>query len=126
MRTMSEKQINENNDSRRATKFISFICKIEVNISDETWSLEIFLKNWSRYKRRNLKLESYVERIYVLMLNDNKNFPCIPPVIHDYKFITDFRKKKAISSILFLYNSAQLLKTRVLPSSTNPIIDQYL
>ena len=33
---MSEKQINENNDSRRATKFISFICKIEVNISDET------------------------------------------------------------------------------------------
>ena len=35
--------------------------------------------------------------------------------------------KKPISSILFLQNSAQLLKNNsVLPSSTNPITDQYL
>ena len=58
------------------------------------------------------------------MLNDKK-LPYILPIFHDNKFITDF-SKKAISSILFLQNSAQLLKITVfslhqlipLPTST--------
>ena len=50
-----------------------------------------------------------------------KKIPCIL-IFHDNKFLTDFTKKR-ISVILFLQNSAQLLKKiSVLPSSTT----QYL
>ena len=45
------------------------------------------------------------------MLN-NKKVPWIPPIFHDSKFATDFTKK-SISLILFLQNSAQLLKKAV-------------
>ena len=58
------------------------------------------------------------------MLN-NKKVPWIPPIFHDSKFATVFTKK-SISLILFLQNSAQLLKISVLSSSTIPVTDQYL
>ena len=45
------------------------------------------------------------------MLNDKKG-PCIPSIFCDSKFATDF-SKKLISLILFLQNSAQLLKITV-------------
>ena len=58
------------------------------------------------------------------MLND-KRVPCIPPIFHDNKFITDFSKKADLFNS-FLQNSAQLLKITVffphqlipLPTST--------
>ena len=60
-----------------------------------------------------------------MMLNDKK-VPCIPPIFHDNKFITDFSKKADLSNSLFAKQYSIVENTSVLPSSTNPITDQYL
>ena len=46
------------------------------------------------------------------MLNDKK-VPCIPPIFHDNKFVTDFSKKADLFNSFFLQSSAQLLKITV-------------
>ena len=59
------------------------------------------------------------------MLNDKK-VPCISPIFHDNKFVTDFRKKNDLFNSCFFQNNAQLLKITILSSSTIPFTDQYL
>ena len=67
----------------------------------------------------------------VQSLND-KRIPCIPPIIHDSKFLTDFSKKADLFNSLFtktklMKNSTSVLENNtVLLSSTNPANDQYL
>ena len=59
------------------------------------------------------------------MLNDKK-VPCIPPIFHDNKFITDFSKKADLFNSFFAKQCSIIENNSVLPSSTNPITDQYL
>ena len=63
---------------------------------------------------------------------NNERIPCIPPVIHDNKFLTDFSKKADLFNSLFtktklMKNSTSVFDNNiVLLSSTNPTNDQYL
>ena len=51
---------------------------------------------------------------------------CIPPIVHDNKFVIDL-VKKPIPLILFLSKQCSIIENNcVLPSSTKPITDQYL
>ena len=59
------------------------------------------------------------------MLNDKKT-PCIPPIIHDNKFVTDFSKKADLFNSFFAKQCAFVESDSVLPLSTNPITDRYL
>ena len=59
------------------------------------------------------------------MLNDKK-VPCILPIFHDNKFITDFSKKANLFNSFFVKQCPIIENNSVLPSSTNPITDQYL
>ena len=59
------------------------------------------------------------------MLND-KRVPCIPPIFHDNKFITDCSKKADLFNSFFAKQCSIIENNSVLPSSTNPITDQYL
>ena len=59
------------------------------------------------------------------MLNDKK-VPCILPNFHDNKFITDFSKKVDLFNSFFAIQCSINENYSVLPSSTNPITDQYL
>ena len=59
------------------------------------------------------------------MLNDKK-VPCIPPIFQDNKFITDFSKKAGLFNSFFAKQCSVIENNSVLPSSTNPITDQYL
>ena len=59
------------------------------------------------------------------MLNDKK-VPCIPPIFHDNKFITDFSKKADLFNSFFAKQCSIIENNSVLPSSTNPITHQYL
>ena len=59
------------------------------------------------------------------MLNDKK-VPCIPPIIHDNKFITDFSKKADFFNSFFVKQCSIIENNSVLPSLANPITDQYL
>ena len=59
------------------------------------------------------------------MLND-KRVPCIPPIFHGNKFVTDFRKKADLFNSFFAKQSSIIENNSVLPSSINPITDQYL
>ena len=59
------------------------------------------------------------------MLNDKK-VPCILPIFHDNKFITDFSKKANLFNYSFAKQCSIIENNSVLPSSTNPITDQYL
>ena len=57
--------------------------------------------------------------IALLYLN-GKKIPCIPPIVHDNKFVTDFSKKAD------LLQRSIIETTSVFLSSTNFITDQYL
>ena len=59
------------------------------------------------------------------MLNDKK-VPCIPLIFHDNNFITDFSKKADLFNSFFAKQHSIIENNSVLPSSTNPITDQYL
>ena len=59
------------------------------------------------------------------MLND-KNISCIPSIIHDNKFVTDFSKKFGLFNSFFAKQCLIIENNSVLPSSTNSITDQYL
>ena len=59
------------------------------------------------------------------MLND-KNVSCITPIIHDNKFVTDFNKKADLFNSFFAKQCSIIENNSVLPSSANPINDQYL
>ena len=59
------------------------------------------------------------------MLNDKK-VPCIPPIFHDNKFITDFSKKADLFNSFFAKQCSIIENNSVLPSSNNPITYQYL
>ena len=59
------------------------------------------------------------------MLNDKK-VPCILPIFHDNKFITDFSKKIDLFNSFFAKQCSIIENNNVLPSSTNPITNQYL
>ena len=59
------------------------------------------------------------------MLNDKK-VPYIAPIFHDNKFVTDFSKKADLFNSFFSKQCSINKTNSVLPSSTNPITDQYL
>ena len=59
------------------------------------------------------------------MLNDKK-VPCIPPIFHDNKFVTDFSKKAHLSNSFFAKQCSIIENNSALPSSTIPVTDQYL
>ena len=59
------------------------------------------------------------------MLNEKK-VPCIPPIFYDIKFITDFSKKADLFNSFFAKQCSVIENDSVLPSSTNPVTDQYL
>ena len=59
------------------------------------------------------------------ILNDEK-VPCIPPIFHDNKFVTDFSKKAYLFIYFFTRQCSIIKNNSVLPSSTIPITDQYL
>ena len=59
------------------------------------------------------------------MLNDKK-VPCIPPIFHDNKFVTDFSKKADLFNSFFAKQCSIIENNSVLPSSTIPVTDQYL
>ena len=58
-------------------------------------------------------------------LNDKKNY-CIPSIIHGSKFVIDFIKKVDLIDSFFSKQCSVIKNNSVLPSSANPIIDQYL
>ena len=59
------------------------------------------------------------------MLNDKK-VPCIPPIFHDNKFVTDFSKKNDLFNSFFAKQCSIIENNCVLPSSTIPVTDPYL
>ena len=59
------------------------------------------------------------------MLNDKK-VPCIPPIFHDNKFVTDFSKKADLFNSFFAKQCSIIENNSVLPSLTFSVTDQYL
>ena len=59
------------------------------------------------------------------MLN-GKKVPCIPPIFHYNKFITNFSKKADLFNSVFAKQCSIIENNNVLPSSTNTITDHYL
>ena len=59
------------------------------------------------------------------MFNDKKR-RCIPPNIYDNKFVTDFSNKANPFNSIIPKHCSIIENNNVLPSSTNPISNQYL
>ena len=70
-----------------------------------------YYENISKKLCSQVIASKYYWSLLKIMLNDQK-VPCIPPIFHDNKFLL-ILVKKPISLILFLQNSAQLLKITV-------------
>ena len=55
-----------------------------------------------------------------------KKVPCIHPIFHDNKFVTDFSKKSNLFNSFFAKQSSIIENNIFLLSSTIPITDKYL
>ena len=72
-----------------------------------------------------LEISSPCIDLIFTMLSDKK-VPCIPPVFHDNKFVTDFGKKANLFNSFFAKQCSIIENNSVLSSSTIPITDQFL
>ena len=53
--------------------------------------------------------------ILKILLN-NKKIPCMPPLFHEYKFITDFKEKAELFNQFFVNQCSLLSNNNVLPT----------
>ena len=89
------------------------------------------MKPWKAVKANTMKLCSksiapkYYWSLLKTMLNDKK-VPCIPPIFHDNKFVTDFSEKGDLFNSFFAKPCSVIENNSVLSSSTIPVTDQYL
>ena len=79
----------------------------------------------SAMKTSNTIIPKYYCSLLKAMLNDKK-IPCMLPIFHDNKFVTDFSKKADLFNSFFAKQCSIIENNSVLPSSTNRITDQYL
>ena len=84
-----------------------------------------YYENISKKLCPKAKAPKYYWSLLKTMLYDKK-VSCIPPIFHDNKFITDFSKKAYLFNSFFTKQRSVNKNNSVLPSSTNPITDQYL
>ena len=67
-------------------------------------------------------------RTYWSIFLNNKKIPCIPPVFHENKFITNFKEKAELFNLFFFVNNCLLLSNNSvlptnLPQLTNKCLD---
>ena len=82
-----------------------------------------YYKNISKKLCSKATAPKYYWSLLKTMLNDKK-VPCISPIFHGNKFIIDFSKIADLFNSFFAKQCS--IMENVLPSSTNPITDQYL
>ena len=78
---------------------------------------------------KNLCSKAIAPKYYWSLLKTMLNYKkvtCIPPIFHDNKFVTDFIKKSHLLNSFFAKQCSIIENNSVLPSSTIPVIDQYL
>ena len=92
------------------------------------------MKPWKAVKASTMKISQklcskaitpkYYWSLLKTMLNDKK-IPCIPPIFHDNKFVTDFCKKADLFNSFFFAKQCSIIENNsVLLSSINPITGQ--
>ena len=84
-----------------------------------------YYKNISKKLCSKAIAPKYYWSLLKTMLND-KNVPCIPPIFHDNKFVTDFSKRADLFNSFFVKQCSIIENNSVLPSSTISVTDQYL
>ena len=57
---------------------------------------------------------------------NNKKIPCIPPLFHENKFITDFKEKAELFNHLFVNQCSLLRNNSVLPTNLPHITNKCL
>ena len=80
-------------------------------------------KSWINNKVKTMipeKKKRLISFISMIALFKWQKIPCIPPIVHDNKFVTDFSKKA------YLLQRSIIETVSVFLSSTNFITDQYL
>ena len=55
-----------------------------------------------------------------------KKVPCIPPIFHDNKFITDFREKAELFNSFFANQCSLITNTSALPTNCESFLDKSL
>ena len=84
-----------------------------------------YFENISKKLCSKVIAPKYYWSLLKTMLNDKK-VSCIAPIFHDNKFATDFSKRADLFNSFFAKQCSIIENNSVLPSSTNPITDQYL
>ena len=84
-----------------------------------------YYENISKKLYCKVTAPKYYWSLLKTVLNDKK-VPCIPPIFHDNKSITDFSKKADLFNSFFAKQCSIIENNSGLPSSINPITDQYL
>ena len=60
------------------------------------------------------------------MLLTGKNFPCIPSIFHENRFITDFREKTELYNSFFANQCSLVRNSSVLPTDFELFTDKSL
>ena len=57
---------------------------------------------------------------------NNKKIPCIPPLFHKNKFITDFKEKAELFNLFFINQCSLLSNNNVLPTDLSQLTNKCL
>ena len=93
------------------------------NLIQET--LERCKRKYYKNISKNICSKVITTKYYWSILK-TKKITCILPVICDHKFVTNFSERADLCNCFFAKQCSIIDNRGVLPSSTNPIIDQYL
>ena len=96
----------------------------QLNISIEESKEKYYTKLSSRLADPLTSLKTYWSILKTFL--KNKKIPCLPPLFHENKFITDFKEKAALFSHFFVNQCSLLSKNSVLPTNLPQLASKCL
>ena len=112
------------NNSSNLERFSSLQNKLSSLI--ETSKQEYLSKIAKKLFNPSISLKTYLSILKKNLMSEK--VPCIPPIFHEIKFITNFREKTELFNSLFVKQCSQLIikNTSVLPTNCENLTDKSL
>ena len=116
----------KNKGSLSNNSYLEKFSSLQKNLSSliETSKQEYFSKIAKKLSDPNTSSKTYWSILKSLLTG--KKVPCIPPIFHDNKFITNFREKAELFNSFFANQCSLITNTSVLPTNCESLTDKSL
>ena len=125
-KNLAFKHFVKNKDNVKNNSYLEKFSSLQKNLSCliETSKQEYFSKIVKKLSDPNTSSKTYWSILKSLLTG--KKVPCIPPIFHKHKFITDFREKAELFNSFFANKCSLITNTSVLPINCESLTDKSL